>query len=33
MTIVLDENGEVIDDYSQFHDEEKLKKVAYINKF
>ena len=33
MTIILDENGEVVDDYSHFYDEEKLKKVAYINKF
>lgn len=30
MTIILVEDGEIVDDYSQFYDENNLKKVRYI---
>lgn len=30
MTITIDEDGEIVDDYSQFYDEDKIKKVAHI---
>lgn len=30
MTIILNEDGEIVDDYSQFYDENKLRKVTYI---